>query len=378
MTFDRWHLGSLELRNRLVRSGTGEFAASLDGRVNEHLAPLYEDMARGEVGLIVTGYTFIREDGRSDDDQSALHTDDLIAPWREVTDAVHAASPQGKIAVQLVHGGRQCKPGCVDVPIAPSAVHDSRAGITPRALTVDEIWELVEAFGHAARRAKSAGFDAIQLHAAHGYLISQFNSPHTNRRKDEWGGTVQKRARFFVEVLRRCQSEVGKDVPIFAKLNCTDVLPGGITPQEAGEIAAILADEGLAGIELSAWMFEAPLDLTPSRKLDPSPAGEGYFLEEARTVRGILPKGTPLGLCGGIRSMQAIERLLGDEGLDFVALSRPFIAEPDLARRLERGQPRVACDSCNECLEAERHPVVNCPPVKERRLYERIGHPEWQ
>ena len=378
MTFDTWYLGSLELRNRLVRSGTGEFAASQNGRVNEHLAPLFEAMVRGGVGLIVTGYTFIREDGRSDDDQSAIHTDDLVAPWRTVTDAVHAVSSQARIAVQLVHGGRQCKPGCVDIPLAPSSVHDPRAGITPRELTEDEIWALVEAFGQAARRAKAAGFDAIQLHAAHGYLISQFNSPHTNRRTDDWGGSVRKRARFFVEVLRRCRSEVGDEIPVFAKLNCTDLLPGGITPEEAGEIAATLADERLAGIELSAWMFEAPLDLAPSRKFDPSPEAEGYFLQEARIVRGILPKGTPLGLCGGIRSAETIERLLTTDGFDFVALSRPFIAEPDLANRLRAGQPRVACDSCNECLEGERHPVVNCPPVRENRLYERIGHPEWK
>ncbi len=375
--YDKWHLGSLQLRNQLVRSGTSEFASALTGEPNEQLARLYGDLARGGVGMIVTGYALIREDGRSDEDQNAIHEDRLIESWQKVTGAVHEASGETKIAIQLVHGGRQCKPGCVESPVGPSPVHDPRAGFTPRELTSDEIWKIIDAFGQAAGRAKAAGFDAIQLHAAHGYLISQFNSPHTNRRADEWGGTLRKRARFFLEVFRRCRSEVGDEVPIFAKLNCTDCLPGGIMPEEAGEIAALLAEEGLQGVELSAWMFEAPLEMTPSRKFDPSPEEEGFFLREARIVRKALPKTTPLGLCGGIRSGVAIDRMLGEEGLDFVALSRPFIAEPDLAHRLKAGQPRVACDSCNECLEGERHPIVNCPPVRDGRLYKRIGHPEW-
>jgi len=335
-------------------------------------------MARGGVGMIISGYAIVREDGRSDDDQNSLSEDRLIEPWRKVTSALHEACAEAKVAIQLVHGGRQCKPGNVDSPVAPSSVRDPRAGITPRELSSDEIWGIVDAFAQAARRAKAAGFDAIQLHATHGYLISQFNSPHTNRRTDEWGGTVRKRARFFLEVFRRCRSEMGDQMPIFAKLNCTDCLPSGITPEEAGEIAALLTEEGLQGIELSAWMYEAPLDMAPSRKLDPSPEEEGFFLQEARIVRKVLPKTTPIGLCGGIRSRAAIDRILGEDGFDFVALTRPFIAEPDLARRLRAGQPRAACDSCNECLEGERHPIVNCPPLHEGRLYNRIGHPEWQ
>ncbi len=377
MIFDEWQFGSVSLKNRIIRSGTSEFAADPSGCPNENLARLYTDMARGRAALIVTGYAFVREDGRSDTDQNAMHNDELVSHWRAIIDTVHAVDRDCKIAMQLVHGGRQCKPDSVKETLAPSAIPDSRAGITPRAMTESEIWEMIDAFGEAARRAKEAGFDAVQLHAAHGYLISQFNSPHTNRRRDAWGGSASKRARFFVEVFKRCRQEVGSAFPIFAKMNCTDCLPTGITPEEAGEIGAILADEGLQAIELSAWMFEAPLEMTPSRKIDPRPNEEGYFLEEARVVRGIVPSHTPVGLCGGIRSLQTMNRLLTEERLDFLAMSRPFIAEPDLVKRLQNGQPRVACDSCNECLERERHPIVNCPPIREGRLYARIGHSEW-
>jgi len=377
MIFEKWRIGSMSLGNRIMRSGTSEFAADSNGCPNEHLARLYTTMARGGASLIVTGYTFIREDGRSDIDQNGIHTNEVVPAWHAITDAVHAAAPDCKIAMQLVHGGRQCKPDSVTDTLAPSAVHDPRAGITPRQMTVAEIWQMIETFGQAAARVKQAGFDALQLHAAHGYLLSQFISPHTNRRTDAWGGNTRKRARFFVEVLKRCRQELGEDFPILAKLNCTDFLPTGITPEEAGEIGSILADESLQGIEISAWMYEAEPELSPSRKVDPKPEEEGYFLNQARIVRRIVPASVPVGLCGGIRSLAAMSRLLDDEGLDFISMSRPFIAEPDLSNRLKAGQPRTACDSCNECLESERHPIVSCPPLREGRLYERIGHPEW-
>lgn len=271
--------------------------------------------------------------------------------------------------MQIAHGGRQCKPDSVTDTVAPSAVPDPRVGITPRGMTSDEIWQMVKDFGKAARRVKEVGFDALQLHAAHGYLLAQFNSPHTNRRTDEWGGSSEKRARFFVEVFKRCRREVGDDFPIFAKMNSTDFLATGIKPEEAGRVAAILADEGLQAIEISVWMFEAEPELSPSRKVDPRPEEEGYFLREARIVRQTLPSTVLVGLCGGIRSTSAMNRLLTKDGFDFVSLSRPFLAEPDLAQRIQKGQPRAACDSCNECLEAKH--------FLERRLYKRIGHPEW-
>ncbi len=376
MLFDRWAIGNMELANRFVRSGTSEFASDPAGFPGEALKTMYVDLAKGGTGLIVTGYAYIREDGRSDMDQNALHTDELIEPWRAITAAVHEASPESRIAAQLVHGGRQCKPSATCATFAPSAVHDPRSGITPRAMTTEEIEGVIESFAASALRAKRAGFDAVQLHAAHGYLISQFLSPHTNRRTDEWGGSVSKRARFAVEVLRACRDAVGESYPLCAKLNCTDLLPSGIGLEQVAETAAILADAGLGAIELSAWMYEAPLELSPSRKGDLLPSQEAYFLHEARAAKRDLPKDFPVGLCGGIRSRAVMERLL-EEGFAFMALSRPFIAEPDLVKRMHAGQPRVACDSCNECIEGERHPIVNCPPVREGRLYERIEHPEW-
>lgn len=377
MLFEPLPIGSLTIPHRIIRSGTSEGGSDLDGWPNDGLKEMYVNLAKGGAALIVTGFAYVRADGRSGVDQNGIHRDDLIPRWREITEAVHAANPDTRIAMQIVHGGRQCKPESQRETIAPSAVYDPRADIMPREMTGDEVWELVEAFGQAARRVQEAGFDAVQLHAAHGYLLAQFNSPHTNRRTDEWGGSVEKRAKFFVEVYRRVRREVGKDFPILAKLNATDCLPAGLTPEESGMIGRILAEEGLDAIELSGWMYEAEPELTPSRKVHPAPEEEGYFRNEARVVRQAIPKATPVGLCGGIRSVAAMERLMAEDGYDFFAMSRPFIAEPDLARRLARGQPHVACDSCNECLETPRVPVVKCPPMLAGKLYERIGHPDW-
>lgn len=368
MLFEPLPIGSMTIKNRLIRSGSSESAALPDGTIKRELEEMYVALAKGGTSLILTGFAYVREDGRSGVEQNAIHRDELIPHWGKITDAVHTADPTCKIAMQIVHGGRQCKPDSVTQTLAPSAVFDPRANILPREMTEAEIWEMIEAFGQAARRVKEAGFDAVQLHAAHGYLLSQFNSPHTNRRTDAWGGTPEKRKRFFVEVYRRVRKEVGDDFPILAKVNCDDFLPGGLTPELSADLCKAMSEEGLDAIELSAWMFEAEPHLTPSRKVDPPPEGEVYFLEQARIVRKSVPSTTPLGVCGGVRSVAVMERLMKEEGFDFFAASRPFIAEPDLADRLARGQARSACNSCNECIEVPRVPIVHCPPAQQGRL----------
>jgi len=368
MLFSPLQFGSMTVTNRLVRSGTSEGAASPDGMPSDDLRNLYVTLATGGVGLLVTGFAYVRSDGRSVIRQNAMHRDDLVAPWRAICQAVHAANPQCRLCMQLVHGGRQCKPESVAQTLAPSAVYDPRGGVLPREMTAADIEEVIDAFAAAARRAREAGFDAVQLHAAHGYLLAQFNSPHTNRRTDPWGGSEESRQRFLIEVFRAVRREVGDDFPVLMKMNCADFLPGGLTPEQSARLCATMAAEGLDGIELSGWMMEADPAHMPSRKVDPAPGEEGYYLEPARVIRQAVPATVPLGLCGGLRSAAAMERLLTEEGFDCVAACRPFLAEPDLPRRLRAGQPRAACNSCNECVQGPRDPHVRCFPAEENRL----------
>jgi 2,4-dienoyl-CoA reductase-like NADH-dependent reductase (Old Yellow Enzyme family) len=361
-------MGTMKIRGRYLRSGTSESGSEPDGSVRDALGRMYVNLAKGGTPLIITGFAYVRQDGRSGLDQNAIHEERLIARWHEITDAVHAADSDCRICMQIVHGGRQCKPQSVSEPMAPSAVPDQVWGITPRQMTEPEIVDMIEAFGQAARRVKEAGFDAVQLHAAHGYLISEFNSPYTNRRTDAWGGTPEKRMRFFREILDRCRWFVGDDFPILTKINCTDCMPNGLEPEECAGICRTLIDDGIDAIELSAWMAEAEPARMPSRKVDPAPKEEGYYSEPARKVRERVPPGVPLGVCGGWRSIEAMNRVIREEGFDFLSASRPFIAEPDIFLRLKTGQKRAACNSCNECIEGDREPVVHCPPIEEGRL----------
>ncbi|MFW5798124.1 MAG: NADH:flavin oxidoreductase [Planctomycetota bacterium] len=362
-------LGPMTVHGRLLRSGTSESGSSEQGVPSNALGQMYVELARGGCPLVLTGFAYVRADGKSGSLQNAIHLDRLVPHWRSITDAVHRANPECRIGMQVVHGGRQCKPEGTPTTMAPSAVPDRRFGQTPREMTENEIVDCIEAFGQAARRVKEAGFDAVQLHGAHGYLIAQFNSPHTNRRSDAWGGSPEARMKFLREVLERTRTEVGDDFPILIKLNATDCIDGGLTPEGSAEICNALIRDGIDGIELSAWMAEADPSKAPSREVDPSPEQEGYYLDACRVIRKKVECGSvPLGPCGGFRSLEVMNAMIRDDGFDFVSASRPFICEPDVFRRLEAGQPRSGCNSCNECINGDRIPVVNCPPVIEGRL----------
>lgn len=361
-------VNGVRVAGRLWRSGTSEHGTDADGNPTDALRDLYVRLAEGGTPLIVTGYAYVRRDGMSGTGQNAIHEDRLVEPWAAITAAVHRAAPDCRIVMQIVHGGRQCKPASVADTLAPSAVPCPRFGQNPRAMTEVEIGEMIEAFARAAARAKAAVFDGVQLHAAHGYLISQFNSPHTNRRTDAWGGSPEKRMRFFRDVLRRTRAAVGNAFPVLTKLNADDCLPDGLTPELSAGICRMLIDEGIDAIELSAWMAEADPARQPSRKFDPPPEQEGYFRDACRTIRNLVPHGVPLGTCGGWRSVAVMDRLIDADGFDFVCASRPFIAEPDLFARLRSGQPRAACNSCNECVSPGSAGTIRCPPAEENRL----------
>jgi len=233
-------------------------------------------------------------------------------------------------------------------------------------MTREEISETIDAFADAARRARDAGFDAVQLHMAHGYLLSEFLSAHTNRRTDDFGGSPEKRRRVPLDVVERVRRTVGSDYPILVKMNACDFVDRGLTSEEAAGHAAALEEAGVDGIELSGWMCDGDPAESPSRKGDPTGTNEAYFLPHARSIRNAVRR-IPLGLCGGIRSADCIERLLTEEGFDFVAMSRPFIAEPDLVRNLRAGARHVKCISCNRCSEESTDPI-SCPLAAEGKL----------
>ncbi|HET6513666.1 MAG TPA: NADH:flavin oxidoreductase [Thermodesulfovibrionales bacterium] len=356
MLFQPFSLNGLELKNRLVRSATYEKRADEDGFVTDSIIELYRNLARGGVGLIITGNALVHPSGRSAPQMLCVHSDIYIKGLKNLTDAVHEAG--GVIAVQLSHGGRQSIPLLLggNEPIAPSPVYDPSTKIMPRAMKEEEIWEIVDAFGEAARRARISGFDALQIHGAHGYLVSEFLSPHTNRRDDYWGGDEERRFHFLEEVFRAVRKEAGEDYPVMIKMNGDDMVEGGLKTREAVRIARRLEGLGIDAVEVSGGMYEAgdatiqPGILSEDR--------EAYFREAGRAFKKALH--IPVMLVGGMRSKTVMEEVLKKGYADLVSLARPLIREPDLLERLREGKTKADCVSCNGCTRIKKLDVVKC------------------
>ena len=224
--FEETTINGMTIRNRIVRFATWEGMCDQDGRPTKKLISYYRDLVRGGIGLIVSGYTFVRPEGKQMPGKMGIDRDDFADDYKQLTSAVHEDG--GTIAIQLVHAGGQTNAGTAGrQPLAPSAVKVEQFPEMPAELTKDEIRDIVRAFGEGARRAKAWGFDAVQLHGAHGYLINQFLSPLTNRRPDEYGGSIDHRSRFLLEVYRTVRENVGAEYPVLIKLTATDHLENG-------------------------------------------------------------------------------------------------------------------------------------------------------
>ncbi|MFZ5587721.1 MAG: NADH:flavin oxidoreductase [Thermodesulfobacteriota bacterium] len=352
--FTPWSLGGLTIPNRLVRSATWEGMAADDGSPSFDSINLTADLAAGGVGLVITGYAFVRPEGRGLVRQTGAHIDAMIGPLARMSDAVHKMG--GLVALQIVHAGGQTNHEWIgQPPVGPSAILHPAFNEQVRELTSDEIWDIVEAFAKAAARAKAAGFDAVELHGAHGYLINQFLSPNTNLRADDWGGSLENRARFGLEVYQACRQAVGPRYPLFIKLNSHDHYPGGLELDEAVQVAAWLGAAGIDAIEVSGGV---PAERKAgSARVVKGPEDEGYFLANAKAVKAVVD--CPVISVGGWRSRARIEAAL--DQVDAVSLSRPFIRQPHLANYWKQGgdQP-AACISCNLCFLVGRKQGIAC------------------
>lgn len=347
--FRPWRLGPLEIPNRLVRSATEEGLSTFDGAPTQRLIDLTAELARGGVGLVVAGSAFISREGRGATNVTGIDHDALVEPLTRMCDAVHAAG--GLLAVQLLHSGSTLRPVMVaekDGPYGPSdATIDPVCEAPVRALTRAQIAGVVDDYARAASRARQAGFDAAQIHAAHGYLIDQFLSPARNRRGDAYGGSLQRRARLLYEVFEAVRGAVGPGFPVFVKMSAHDGYAGGVQPDEAALVAAELDRLGIDAIEVSAGTPEGARRGGWDHIL-PAPIPEGRFFDYALTIKAGVR--CPVISVEGWRDPLRIAEAL--EHVDAVSLSRPFIREPHLAQRWRDGDLKpAACISCNKCLD---------------------------
>jgi 2,4-dienoyl-CoA reductase-like NADH-dependent reductase (Old Yellow Enzyme family) len=364
-------IGQVTIGNRFVRAGTAE--GMVDGRnlASGDLARLLGQLARLGVGLIITGHMFVDRRGQYESDQTGIDTYEAIGPLEAVTAAVHRHG--GKIFAQLSHAGSQSVV-VGNRPIAPSAVPNVMTGRDVPAATSGEIEATIEAFGVAARRAAAAGFDGVHLHGANGYLLSQFSSPLTNRREDDWGGSPEGRNRFVMEVTRRVRAELPPTHALSVKLGFIDMIEGGLGLDESIRRTKLLDAVGVDAFEVSCNLMNsyadnivpyvavnarrALADLLPHRLLR-TPAAEAYYRWIARAVRPAVQ--VPLVLGGGIRSVSTMADIVTSGDADFVALARPFIREPSLVRHIEQGlRGVVGCTSCNICIMHSGHHPLQC------------------
>lgn len=347
--FSEGSIKGITLKNRIVRSATWEGMCDGEGNPTERLIDLYRALCRGGVELIITGYTYVRADGKEMPGTMGIHSDDRIPALKRLTQAVHEEG--GRIFCQLFHaGGRAGAKETGGRPLAPSEIKDATARDMSRAMSEQDILELVAAFAHGAGRAKRAGFDGVQLHGAHGYLINQFLSPLTNARRDAYGGSLENRMRFLREVYDAVRREVGPSYPVSIKLTAADNIPGGFTLEEAVTVARSLEAWGIDAIEVSSGTVDAGEEGPARRKID-SPEREAYNAPCARRIKAEVD--VPIIVVGGFRSPNVGEAILEKDGADFIALSRPFIREPDLVRKWETDRThRALCISCNGCFLA--------------------------
>jgi len=339
-------IGPVTIPNRFVRSATHDFMANDDGSVTERQVELFRQLAEGEVGLIITGHAFVHPAGKASPRQIGIHEDSLVEGLKLVPQAVHHFPT--RIFLQMAHAGRQTKEKiCGCAPLAPSAVYEPTFKVMPKEMSAAEIQKVSDDFIQAGRRAKQAGFDGVQVHVAHGYLLSSFISPYTNRRKDEWGGSLQNRVRIVSKIVRGIKEVAGEAFPIILKLNSSDFLPQGLSLEESIEIGRMLEADGLDGIEVSGGMSEAGQGSVWKGLRQENE--EGYFVENASQLKKAVQ--VPVFGLGGNRTFRVMERMVNDGKVDLISMSRPFIREPFLVRKFRLGEvSKSECISCNKCF----------------------------
>ena len=326
------------LKNRIAKSAMSENIGTFSNAPTQTLINVYSVWAKGDPGLLITGNVMI--DSRALGEPKNVVVEDythfdLLKQWAKTVEGtgVH-------LWPQLNHPGRQAFASINKEIVAPSAIPLKMGGAsgmfkTATPLTEEAIWDIVKRFGNAARIMKEAGFTGCQIHGAHGYLVSQFLSPISNTRKDKWGGVLENRARFVLEVYREIRAQVGADYPVGIKINSADFQRGGFTEEESMEVVQILSKEGIDLIEISGGTYEKPAMVKGNRKQS-TLEREAYFLDYIEKARSITDK--PLLLTGGFRSVQVMEDALAGGKLDIVGLARPFCLYPNLAKDIFDGR----------------------------------------
>ena len=354
--FEPAKIGNLELKNRLITTAMVTLLNDGDWLPSERLTQYFERKARGGWGLIITEDYSICPEAKTFEKMLGLWSDDQIGPNARMVERVHAAG--GKICAQIFHPGRQTTQSLAgSTPVAPSAIREPSMRDTPRALKVEEIKEIIDLFAHAALRAQKAGFDMVEIHGAHGYLVSEFSSPYANKRLDQYGGSITNRARFALEVVEAIREKVGKDFPISFRMNVTDGVEGGVTVEDAIVLAKLLEQQGVDLINCSQGMYVSREVIMPPTAVPPAK----YAKNAARIKRAV---SIPVTAVGRIIDPNMAEALLETDQADFIAMGRGCLADPSFPKKAQTGnvewiiQCIGCCQGCTGQINTGNH--VSC------------------
>ncbi|WP_168395953.1 NADH:flavin oxidoreductase/NADH oxidase family protein [Acinetobacter indicus] len=337
---DQLQIRKTTFKNRIIKGAMSEALANTAGQPNQLHLGLYEAWAKGGLGCAITGNVMVDIRAKNEPGVVAIESEcDLakLQQWAQI------GKQYGMVQlVQLSHPGRQCPKGLNKETVAPSAVPFSPALATtfgtPRELREDEILDIIQRFARAAQICEQAGFEGVQLHGAHGYLISQFLSPLTNKRQDRWGGSIDNRMRFLLEIYQAVRAATSDDFIISVKLNSADFQRGGISEEDVIQVFKAIDAAGIDLIEVSGGTYEAPAmaGVKAEKRKASTLAREAYFLEFAERIRQEVR--CHLMVTGGFRTVQGMNTALASGACDFIGIARPFAVEPDLAHRLLAGQ----------------------------------------
>lgn len=350
--FDKTTLSSLKMKNRFIRSGLYIGLAGERGALTPEIFKVYEELAQGGVGSIITGYCYIKEDDQANQNMAGIYDDSSIENFKKFTDMIHRYDTN--VIIQIACGGSLTYVSTEGREIlGPSAVENQTTQITPRHIEKDEIKELAKCYAEAALRAKKAGFDGVEVHAAHGYFLSQFLCPYLNRRTDEYGGSIENRARILFDIYKEIRQTVGDDFPILFKINSADYMKNGLTMEDSLYVAEKLAELGVDAIDVSGGNESITESIennltTARRGVASSIEKENYFKDYAIELSKRITK--PVILVGGNRHLDLMEEILNESNIEYFALGRPLTCEPNLINRWAQGYTRKPrCVSCNKC-----------------------------
>ena len=387
--FEESYIGNIKFNNRIIRSATHESMADENGKPTEKLIRKYEAMAKGEVGAIITGYAGIMQNGKAPlKNMLMIDSDDQIAAYQKMVNAVHKYNTP--VILQIAHCGRQTLSRITGLTtVAPSPIRDNLYNEDmPHELSETEIYQIINNFIFSIERAKKAGFDGVQLHLAHGYLLSSFLSPHMNKRTDKWGGSTENRFKIVSEIMKLAREKIGS-YPILVKMNAYEKSKDGMKIDEAIKIAKLLEQSGCDAIEVSCGIAEEgfvssrggfPYDIItkynhrtsklpkvilplikPVLKMTMS-SPKPYFLYNVSNAEEIKKHvKIPVIVVGGIRKIQEINDIIEQDKSDFVSMSRPFIIESDIVKKFKEGkQAESKCINCNYCMIGTEVDSLKC------------------